>query len=48
MAGQATMLGIFLIVAVLVLITVGRILAGVIRDINRYDQGLVSMKRRKR
>jgi len=48
-AGSFTMLGIFLIIMAIVVITVGRLLAGVIRDVNRHDAGLspTSTRRRK-
>jgi hypothetical protein len=47
-AGSATLIGIALIVLVIVIIVVCRLLAGVIRDINRYDAGLPAHKRKNR
>jgi hypothetical protein len=47
-AGTATLLGIFLIVAVIVAVAVCRMLAEIIRDINRHEHGLAPHKRKRK
>jgi hypothetical protein len=47
-AGTATMAAVFLMVMAIVVIAVCRKLAEVIKDINRYDQGYIPTKRKKR
>jgi hypothetical protein len=47
-AGTATILGIFLIVLAIVVVIVCRLMAEIIRDINRHEHGLAPHRKKRK